>query len=480
MILASNPRVGQPYRFAYDARDTMTPSPPPSENESGYESPDLQRPASASPTEPEMEQEASHVGHDPYAALRVPQYRWFMFGWIVALLGHQMLSTAVAWEVFDRTGSKLALGFVAGVQVIPLLIIGLPAGQVADAFDRRRILQVSSLGSALCSTALAFLSYQPGSLPWMFVFLGLGSAFLILGRPARQALLPLIVEAKVFTNAVTWNSTGFQIASMAGPALGGFALAYSTRLAYGIDAVCAVAYAVIMMFVRPRKMDIRPKRPDEKGLAGALVGLKFVRKTHLIAAVMLLDLIAVLLGGAAYLLPVFAKEVLHVGSIGFGWLRAAEAIGACTLALIIAHTPPIKNAGRTLMVAVLGFGICTIVFGLSKYYWLSFLMLFGIGACDNISVVIRHTIVQMLTPDSMRGRVSAVNNLSIGCSNELGGFESGVTAHLFGPVISVVGGGIGTICAVVGISFLYPQLRKLKEVHNLKPADEVVSATNPN
>src|SRR5688572_7977361 len=386
-----------------------------------YEDADPERPATAAPTESDLEGESPSVraldhsppppGHDPYAALKFPNFILFSLGWMVSVIGHQMQSTALGWEIFDRTGSKLALGWVAGIQVIPVMALALPGGLLADTFDRRRIIAISGALAAVCSVALAMLSYRQGSVPWMFVMLLLSSAALTIGRPARSSLMPLIVPPWAFSNAVTWNATIFQIASMIGPATAGVVIAtISTRAAYVIDAACAALFATLILFTRIRKIDGPTTAAGKRSRGDVLAGLRFVWNTKIIFATMTLDLFAVLLGGAVYLLPVFAKDILQVSEVRFGWLRAAEAIGALCMSLLMAHLPPMKHAGRAMLLAVTGFGVCTIVFGLSRWFWLSFAMLLMTGALDTVSVVVRHTLVQVLTPDNMRGRVSAVNN----------------------------------------------------------------------
>jgi MFS family permease len=452
-------------------------SDPRSDSEAGYELPDLERPASAAPSEQELNLEGASVpaldysppppAHDAYAALRHRDYRIFTVGWLVSVVGTHVQSTAVAWEVFDRTGSKLALGSIAGMQVLPLLLLAIPAGHMADTFDRRRLIAGSMIGAAACSIGMAMLSYQPGALPWLFVLLGLNSAFLVIGRPARSSLLPLIVPPAVFPNAVTWNASFFQISSMGGPALGGVLVALSlarwqsVSVAYVVDACSNLVLAVLVLMVRTRAIEPSGQAVDRSVLAG----FRFVWRTKVLLGTMTLDLFAVMLGGATYLLPVFAKDILQVGPTGFGWLRAGEATGAFVTTLIIAHLPPMKHAGRNMLLAVVGFGIVTIIFGLSRNFWLSFSMLVLLGACDSVSVVVRHTLVQVLTPDAMRGRVSAVNNISIGASNELGGVESGVLAALIGAVPAVVVGGIGAIMTVAIVAAVWPQLRHYGALH---------------
>jgi MFS family permease len=468
------------------------PDPDPNESPIAYESPDVLRPASCAPTESQLEGEAIGFSpkHDPYAALRYGTYRLFSFGWMIAVVGNQMTAVALGWEVFDRTRSALALGWLAGVQVIPLVFLALPAGVIADRFDRRRLIQITAALNALCSIGLGLLSYRSGSLPWMFACVIGSATVLALGRPARSALLPNIVPASVFSNAITWNSSIFQVSAMVGPALGGLLIEVSQRefhslfLPYMLDAGSALFYAAVMLWI-PRPTSgherIRNDSPGATSSAAAnenppnildygvdrpsalqqlSAGIRFVFNTKIILATLTLDLFAVLLGGAAYLLPVFAKDILQVDSRHFGWLRAAEAGGAVVMALLLAHLPPMKRAGRSMLTAVALFGVCTIVFGLSRNFWLSFWMLVMIGAVDNVSVVVRHTLVQVLTPDHMRGRVSAVNGVFIGASNELGGLESGLTAEWLGPVISVVAGGIGTLITVLATAIAFPQLRK--------------------
>jgi MFS family permease len=448
-----------------------------------YEQPDVERPASAAPTEEELERELPSVpkldyspappAHDPYAALRYPAYVQFSIGWMIAIIGNMITAVAIGWQVYELTASKLALGWVGGIQAIPLIFLALPGGAIADRFDRRRVVMCTAVGVALCSLGLASLPYTKESVLWMYGLLLLSASVLTLGRPARSALLPTIVPPSTFSNAVTWNSSTFQIAAMVGPALGGAIIAYSlkryhnVRLAYLIDAACSLIFAVVLLLMSPPQF-ASPRKPrdgSEGILANLSAGIRFVWRTNIILATITLDLFAVLLGGAVYLLPVFSVDILKVGAGGLGMLRAAEALGAISMGLLIAHMPPMKRAGRAMLLAVAAFGAATIVFGLSRNFWLSFAALFLIGAFDNISVVVRHTLVQVLTPDAMRGRVSAVNNVFIGASNELGGLESGVTAQLFGPIVSVVGGGIGTILVVLSIAAIWPQVRKFGSLH---------------
>jgi MFS family permease len=473
--------------------------PPKFEKSIAYEQPDPERPSSAAPTEIALEQEAKREAHDPYSALRFRDYRVFSIAWMISVIGNQMTSAALGWEIFDRTGNELNLGWIGGIQAIPLLVLALPAGALADYMDRRRIMMITSIFAALTSIGFATMSYSANAhyLTIMYGLLLLNSTVLVLGRPARSSFLPTIVPTEVFTNAVTWNASFFQTATMIGPALAGLVIAHSlrrfhnVRAVYLIDAFCALVFAAAMLMLPPPRYGNSNdgKREDLSAISKLTAGIRFVWHTKIVLATMTLDLFAVLLGGAIYLLPVFAKDILKVGSVGFGWLRAADAIGALTMAMLMAHMPPMKKAGRAMLLAVGMFGLATIGFGLSRNFLLSFLMVFLIGAFDNISVVVRHTLVQVLTPDSMRGRVSAVNNIFIGASNELGGLESGVTARLFGQMAlgagwassavaakgwgataSVVFGGIGTIITVVVIAILFPGILRFGRLDQAKPA----------
>ncbi|HEV7299766.1 MAG TPA: MFS transporter [Tepidisphaeraceae bacterium] len=448
--------------------DPQPPQPPDPEGRPLQEPTDIDRPASASPTEPEMEAEAIGVAHDPYAALRYRDARLYMGGALLEIVGSQIQTVALMWELFQRTGSPLTLGWVGGVQAIPMLLLTLPAGYLADIVSRRLLVVVSQVGQVAASLWLAYLSWHTGSVALMLTAIGLGAIFQALGSPARSAMLPSLVPPSVFPNAKAWSSSSFQVASVGGPALGAFVLSMlGAPWAYVTAAVFSLIYAINTMQVNPRPFDRGVREPMMKSLSE---GLRFVWNTKIILATITLDLFAVLLGGAVYLLPIFASERLHVGEYGFAFLRAAPAVGAFVTAMIIAHTPPFKRAGRAMLLAVAGFGAATIVFGLSTNYWLSLAMIALTGAFDNVSVVVRHTLVQVMTPDRMRGRVSAVNNVFIGASNEIGGFESGVTAAWLGAVRSVVFGGIGTILVVAAVAMKWPQVRNFGSLKDAKPA----------
>lgn len=405
--------------------------------------------------------------HDPYAALRLPDFRWFLSGSMMSLLGLQMQTFAVSWEIYERTQSKLALAWVGLVQVLPVIGLFLPAGHLVDRIDRRKVLMIAIGFSALCSLGLAHTSATAGDVRLMYVYLGLiGTARAFL-QPARASLLPQIIPLERFSNAVTWHSSGFQLATIIGPAIGGaiVGLTHSATPVYLLNAGLAVAFLIFLTCIRSR-----PFTPSTEpvSLHSLLAGLSFVWRTKVILGAITLDMFAVLLGGATALLPVYAKDILLVGPESLGWMRAAPGIGAICMSFLLAHRPPMQRAGRALLAAVVGFGVCTILFGLSRSFSWSMYLLFLLGALDMISVVIRHTLVQLLTPDAMRGRVSAVNGMFIGVSNELGEFESGTVAYLFdrpgdlafGPTVSVVSGGIGTLLVVLAVGLIWPEVRR--------------------
>jgi MFS family permease len=355
-------------------------------------------------------------------------------------------------------------------QAIPVIVLALPAGQLADRYDRRSIVRACLLLSAVASVGLAVVSLKDWGVGYMYALLSVGAVGQAIGWPARSSLLPQIVPADVFNNAVTWNSSFFQIALMAGPGAGGLILAYfSAPLAYLLDAACVMVFFALLGGLRLRPVE-RQREPIT--LQSLAAGVRFVWRSKILLATITLDLFAVLLGGSIALVPAVATKILGVGPVGFGWLKASPALGAFAAALLLAHLPPMRKAGRAMLWSVAGFGAATVVFGLSKSYWLSFVALGLTGAFDNVSVVVRHTLVQMLPPDHMRGRVSAVNNVFIGASNELGAFESGLAARLLGTARSIVFGGVGTILVVLGVALRWPEVREFGSLKDARPIDE--------
>jgi MFS family permease len=303
--------------------------------------------------------------------------------------------------------------------------------------------------------------FDDASIPLIYLLLFLGAIVRTFSWAARVSFYPTLVPRDAFSNAVTWNNSVFQVASVVGPAISGFLVAHNGfPIVYMIDAMTAFLFFLLVLPI-PRTKQAR-ERVEQSTWRSLLAGMKFVFSKKVILATITLDLFAVLLGGAVALLPIFADQILHCGAIGLGWMRAAPAVGAFAMALTVAFLPPMRQAGKMLLWCVTGFGVATIIFGLSKTLWLSLAMLFLAGAFDSVSMIIRGSIVQLVTPDEMRGRVSSVNNIFIGTSNEFGALESGLTAALFGPVISVVGGGIGTILVVIGAAWRWPQIRKIR------------------
>ncbi len=396
--------------------------------------------------------------HDPYAPLRLPAYRRYLSGNTILMVGQQMQKVAVGWEIYERTGSAIHLGYVGLVQFLPLVLLAIASGHVSDHYNRKRVLAVSLAFTALAAFGLAWNSHRRGSVAMIYLLLFVTGAAKSFQNPASAGIVPRIVPRELFSVAATWNSSGFELASMIGPGIGGLLIGFfqSPVLIYVINAVSAIVFLAALARIR---YDHQPVEKAPVTLRSLSAGMRFVWRQKEVMAAMTLDMFAVLLGGATTLMPVYAKDILQVGPRGLGWLLAAPSIGACTMAMVQAHRPPHRRAGDVLMLAVLGFGCATIVFGLSKSFWLSMLALFILGVCDNISVVIRITLIQLLTPDEMRGRVSALNGVFIGTSNELGGFESGLVAGLFGPVVSVVAGGIGTLLVVLSVARLWPEIR---------------------
>ena len=404
----------------------------------------------------------SHTApHDPYAPLRHRDYRLLLTGRFISTFANEMLTFAISWELWLRTHSAFSLGMVGLVQVIPVLLLSLPAGHVADQYNRRRIVIITELAIALCVIGLAWLSFTEGSLVLIYTcLLGIGIARAF-NDPAASTLVPETIPPELFSRAMTWGSGVWHFASIAGPALAGLLVGFfdSVTFIYVFDAAAALTYCILISFIRGRQLALAEKSAT---LESVREGLRFMRRTRVILAAITLDMFAVMFGGAVALLPIYATDILQVGAQGLGILRAAPSVGALLMAVVLAYLPPMKNAGRTLFLAVAGFGVATIIFGLSTWFWLSVLMLAAIGGFDNISVVIRGTLLLTQTPDEMRGRVSAVNSIFIGVSNELGSFESGFAAALFGPIIAVVAGGVGTILVVLAVARVWPEMGQLK------------------
>jgi MFS family permease len=396
---------------------------------------------------------------DPYSAFRIRDYRFLLASSFLSNFGLQMLSLAVSWDLYQQTKSALVLGNVGFVQVAPFLLFALFAGHFADQFDRRRILIFTQILFLLASTLLVF-GFRSVALIYGCLFLtATARAF---QWPARLGVLPLLVPAETLSNAITWNSSAGELASVSGPAVAGILLAVvGSRTVYVAQVICGILTLGCYLALHYRSTPNRS--PEPRNWKTLLEGVRFVWANKLILPAITLDLFGVLFGGATALLPIYAVDILHVGAVGFGWLRAAPSLGAVTMAITTAHLPRRTAAGRTLLFAVAGFGAATVVFGLSKSFVLSLVMLLLIGAFDNISVVLRNSLVQMQTPDRLRGRVLAVNSIFINCSNQFGAVESGWTAAWFGPVASVAGGGIATILIVAGVAAFSIPLRNWRQ-----------------
>ena len=390
-----------------------------------------------------------------YESFHSRDFRFFLTASLLSNFGMQMLSVAVSWDLYLETKSAVVLGNVGLVQVAPFLIFALLAGHFADRHDRRRIMMWTQ---AMVILASSLLTGQTRSVALIYSVLFLTATARAFQGPARLAILPHVVAADSLRNAITWHSSAQEIANVTGPALAGILLASAgSRAVYLAQVGCATLTWLCVYWLDVRFASNKQVGADRKEL---LEGVRFVRRHELILPAISLDLFAVLFGGATALLPIFAVDILHADARGFGWLRSAPSLGAVSMAILLSHLPRAKHAGRVLLWAVAGFGAATIVFGISHSLWLSFAMLVAVGACDNVSVVLRQSLVQTRTPDALKGRVFAVQNIFISCSNQLGAVESGWTAAWFGPVFSVVGGGMATIAIVAGFAARSAALRK--------------------
>lgn len=406
---------------------------------------------------------------DPVASLRQPGYLLFLTGSLLSNVGNQMRTVAVGWEVYARTQEPLSLGLIGLVLALPVILLALPAGALADRYSRKGIIMVAQGGLAASGLGLAWVSFTEAPLVLLYLFLLGTGVFRALGWPASTAIVTGLVPGPVFPNAVMWRSVAFQLSATLGPLLGGVLLAVTEPgTVYTLDAASSLVLMGCLLFVHPAPQ-ARPT--TARSWHSLMEGVRFVRRQPVILSTITLDMIAVLFGGAVALLPVYATDILGVGATGFGWLRAMPSLGALTMGLLLALRPPMRQAGRALLVAVAAFGAATIVFGISRSFPLSLVALFAIGAADNVSVVIRGTVLQLLTPDAMRGRVAAVNAVFIGTSNEIGELESGVAAHWFGTVVAVAGGGVMTLLTVAAVAVVWPGLRDLGSLEELQPEE---------
>ena len=402
-------------------------------------------------------------------AFRYPNFRYYMTARFLAAMASEMQAVAVAWQVYGLTHRPLDLGLVGLAQFLPGVFLFLIAGQTADRVARQRILQTCFTAFSICSLLLLSFAIRGISSVWpIYAVLLLNGVVRSFNGPASQAFLPLLVTAEHFPNAVAWGSSIFQAAIVTGPMVGGalYGIAGSPIPVYGCAAVTYVTALLLISVIRVEGK----QRPRGAGAGIVLEGLRYIRNNQLILGAISLDLFAVLLGGAVALLPIYAKEILNAGAFGLGVLRSAPGAGAVVMAIVVAHWPLRRRVGAAMLWCVFGFGVFTIVFGLSRELWLAVTALMLVGACDMVSVIVRHTLVQLGTPDEMRGRVSAVNMVFIGASNEVGQFESGLTAQWLGTVPAVIAGGLGTIAIVAIWAWMFPALRR---------ADQLAPASRP-
>jgi MFS family permease len=398
------------------------------------------------------------------AAFSYPNFRYFVAARVLAVASTEMQAVAVGWQVYGLTHRPLDLGLVGLAQFLPGLFLFLLAGHAADRFPRQRILAACFGGFAACSAAFAILTLRGGASVWPMYAILLGNGVVrVFYAPAAQSLLPLLVKEKDFPNAVAWNASVFMASTIAGPMIGGLLYGF-TGTPMPVYASAAVAYAAALGLIGLIRLRSAPQAAKGQSFGTVLEGLRYIGRNKLLLGAISLDLFAVLLGGAVALLPAYANDILKIGAKGLGLLRSAPGVGAMITAALLAHRPIDRRAGTLMFCGVAGFGVFTVVFGLSRNIALSVGALAMVGACDMVSVVVRQTMIQLGTPNEMRGRVSAVNMIFVGASNELGQFESGLTAQWFGTIPSVVLGGVGTLVVVAAWVALFPSLRRVSEL----------------
>lgn len=402
-------------------------------------------------------------------ALAHRDFRRYLSAGFLAILAIQIQSVAVGWQIYSIAHTPLALGYVGLFQFLPMMACTIPAGHLADRFDRRLILVTSYLLAAIAAGCFLMLALTRTAVIWPFyAVLALFGAARAFAGPASQSFVPLLVPQDQFPQAVAWNSSTSQVAVIAGPAVGGAIYILGPAVDYAVCLILFAIIAIVMMGIRSRSARYEAEA-DTTVFERVTAGIAYVWSKPLLLGSFSLDLFAVLLGGATALLPVYARDILHVGPLGLGVLRSAPALGATILGLVLGQITPQRHAGLAMFVCVAIFGIATIVFGLSNNFALSIAALFVLGASDVVSVYVRTTLTQLATPDAMRGRVSAVNRLFVGASNELGEFESGITATWFGTVPAVVIGGLGTLVIVAVWYRLFPSLRGVDRLSDVVP-----------
>lgn len=406
--------------------------------------------------------------NDPYAALRFPEFRAFIVVRFAMVFAWTMQFVVIEWEVYRMTQDPLSLGIIGLMEVIPAVSMALFAGHIVDQSEKRNLLLISIVAFSCLSLGLFYMTLETVQsnyssqtiLYGIYGLVFLGGFVRSFISPTLFALMALIVPKEIYPNAATWSSSAWQMGGMLGPALAGFSIHW-IGTHHTLFLIAGFSTFAFLLLLTIQKKPILNKKIGEPVLESLKEGIQFVFRTKIILGAITLDMIAVLFGGAIALLPVFATDILGVDAQGFGILRAAPAVGSFIIMVSVAYFPINKNAGKKLLAAIFSFGLCIIVFGLSKLFWLSVFALFMSGLTDGVSMVIRQTILQLYTPDDMRGRVAAVNSMFIGSSNELGAFESGFTAKLMGPVVAVVFGGCMTLVTVGLTGLLSPQMREL-------------------
>ena len=408
-----------------------------------------------------------------------PDFVLYQIARLIVTVALEMQSVAVGWQVYELTKQPLALGLVGLAQFLPGLILFLLSGHAADRIDRRKLIVVCHGGFAIASAALLYTTSRPGvsvsAIYLVLVLIGIVRAF---NGPASRAILPQLVPEEHFPNAVAWAASVWQVSTLLGPALGGllYTIFGGPSAVYIVAALAGAAGAVLAARMKPRP---RPANQDEASVYTVLAGLRYIYRQKIVLGSISLDLFAVLFGGAVALLPIYASEILKTGPWGLGVLRSAPAVGALAVAIFLAHYPLERRVGMKLFLCVAGFGIFTIVFGVSRNLWLSLAALLCAGGCDMVSVIIRNTLVQVTTPDEMRGRVTAVELIFIDASNEFGQFESGVTAQWLGTVPAVILGGVGTLLVTAIWAARFPQLRRANRLAKQEDLIENVPSATP-
>jgi len=406
----------------------------------------------------------------PLAALRYKDFAVYALARLFATWSWQMLTVSVGWQIYHLTRDPLDLGFIGLAQFLPFIMLVLPAGQVADRMDRRLVLVGAYTVAACCAVILLWFTLSGSTHAWpIFVAMTLFGMARAFWMPASQAMTPNLVPREVFPSAVAINSTVMQAAVITGPAIGGLLLVLGPHVVYSTVVGLLIVVVVLVASIKPVRATLRADAAFRMG--DLLEGLRFVVRRRTVLGAISMDLFAVLFGGATALLPIFAADVLHVGPAGLGILRTAPGVGAALTAVFLAVRPLDKHVGSWMFGGVAVYGVATIAFGLSTVFWMSLTALFFLGIGDMVSVFIRHLLVQLETPDEIRGRVSAVNAMFIGASNELGEFESGVAARFLGLVPAVVVGGLATLAVVVAYRKLFPELRNMQEFPRHAPRE---------